>query len=258
MYTAQFKVDMESSTRIADIADHYSTTIETIARCNNCYNNIPTFVQELPTAIKSGFINIPIPNNGGVTNTSNWYVKDNDGNYVLTVKNAVESSIGKEYLLSGSGSNVVLTIGGYALAMPCYPTTLTDSLQVNHNQNPVAYRTEPFINYVNSGPRTVNAAFNLHREMMGAGYESQIDNIINTIEAACYPIASASNSVPASLKVGESLYISGVITGGIQVSFSGPIIEGKYNVYDISFTITEVKDSIIMFGAKKAVGSYFM
>ena len=134
---------------------------------------------------------------------------------------------------------------------------MTDSLQVNHNFNSVAYRTEPYINYVSSGPRTVSAAFNLHREMMGPNRMGTVDSIINAIQAACYPIDTASNSVPASLKVGKSLSIRGVITGGIQTSFSGPIINGKYNVYDISFTITEVKNAIVMFGAKKTYGPVF-
>ena len=257
MLTIPFKVSADSNLRLSDVAKSYSTTIKDIARCNNCYSNIPTFIRQLPGVKETGYVYLPVPNNGGITNATDWYVKNNRGSNTLTVNNSSYSTIGSEYLLSGSGSNVILNIGGNSIAMPCYPVSLSDSLQVNHNSNPVAYRTEPFINYVNSGPRTVSASFNLHREMMGPGGMGYIDQIINTIEAACYPIASASNSVPASLKVGNSLHISGVITGGVQVAFSGPIIDGKYNVYDISFTITEVKNAIVMFGTKLNAGSYF-
>ena len=257
MLTARFSIDPESQEmiRLSDIASNYSTDIETIARCNNC-TIIPTFANEIPSVKTAGYIILPLPGNGGLANVDNWDEKEEEL-YTLRLTADKKSSIGSEYDLTGPGSAVILTIGGISLAMPCYPTTLTDSLQVNHNSNSVAYRTEPYINYVSSGPRTVTAAFNLHREMKGDSRMSDIDTIINTIQAACYPTGSASNSVEAKLKVGKSLSIRGVITGGVQVSFSGPIIEGKYNVYDISFTITEVKDSIIMFGTKQVYGPVF-
>lgn len=257
MLTARFSIDPGSKEkiRLSDIASNYSTDVETIAKCNNC-TVIPTFANEIPSVQKEGYIIIPLPGNGGLANVDNWYEKENEI-YALQLTKNRASSIGSEYNLTGPGSPVILNIGGISLAMPCYPTSLTDSLQVNHNSNSVAYRTEPYINYVSSGPRTVTATFNLHREMKGDSHMADIDTIINTIEAACYPIDSASNSVPARLKVGDSLSISGVITGGIQVAFSGPIIDGKYNVYDISFTITEVKNAIIMFGTKQVYGSVF-
>ena len=255
MLTAQFSIDINSKIRLSDIATNYSTDVKTIALCNNC-STIPTFANEIPSVKTEGYIILPLPGNGNVANINNWYEKE-DERYTIRLTQGSTSTIGREYDLTGPGSPVLLSLNGSTIAMPCYPISLTDSLQVNHNTNSVAYRTEPYINYVSSGPRTVSAAFNLHREMMGPDRMGAVDSIINAIQAACYPIDTASNSVPASLKVGNSLSISGVITGGVQTSFSGPIIDGKYNVYDISFTITEVKNAIVMFGTKRAYGPVF-
>ena len=104
-------------------------------------------------------------------------------------------------LLAGSGGEVILTINSVILNMPCYPVSLNDSLSIDYTSQTVPYRTEPYINYSNSGPRTVSVAFNLHREMTNSN-GSDIDNIINVIQAASYPTVGDSNAIPTSLKVG--------------------------------------------------------
>lgn len=247
MHIAQYKINPKEKTSFKMIAEAYNVSIATLAQCNNCYNKIPIYVQDNARFRKQGYINVPIPNNGGKDDGigDGWYIRKND-----TLNYTKQSS-----LLAGSGGEVILTINSVILNMPCYPVSLNDSLSIDYTSQTVPYRTEPYINYSNSGPRTVSVAFNLHREMTNSN-GSDIDNIINVIQAASYPTVGDSNAIPTSLKVGNQVYISGVITGGITTSYSGPIIDGKYNVYDISFTITEIKGRMIYFADKRKSGSF--
>lgn len=247
MHIAQYKINPKDKTSFKMIAETYNVSIATLAQCNNCYNKIPIYVQDVARFRKQGYINVPIPNNGGKDDSvgDGWYVRtDNSLNYTK------QSS-----LLTGSGGEVILIINGIVLNMPCYPTSINDSLSADYSSQTVPYRTEPYINYSNSGPRTVSVAFNLHREMTNSD-GSDIDNIINVIQAASYPTVGDSNAIHSTLQVGKQVYISGIITGGITTSYSGPIIDGKYNVYDISFTITEVRGKMIYFVDKINSGSF--
>ena len=250
MPIAQYKIDPNGKTSFKNIAETYNVSVYTLATCNNCYNRIPIYVQDVPRFVKQGYINVPIPNNGGKDLGDGWYIsRYNQIDYTR------ESS-----LLQGSGGDVTLIINGQVLAMPCYPTSLTDSVQSDYSSQTVPYRTEPYLNYSNSGPRTVSVSFNLHREMKNETLErlagkSDIDIIINTIQAAAYPTTGNSNAIRAVLTVGKHLHIDGIINGGITTSFSGPIIDGKYNVCDISFSITEVFGKMIYFNDKLSYGS---
>ena len=247
MHIVQYKIDPLAKTVFADIAYLYNINVATLAQCNNCYNNIPIYAQENTNIKKQGYVNVPIPNNGNIDNSSNtgWYVKSVEDNHYTK-----QSS-----LLTGTGSDVILIINDNVINMPCYPTTISDSLSVDYTSNAIPYRTEPYLNYSNSGPRTVSVSFNLHREMTESD-GSDIDTIINTIQAASYPKTGNSNAISTSLKIGNHIYIRGVITGGINTSYSGPIIDGKYNVCDISFSITEVTGDMIYFNNKLKKGSY--
>lgn len=253
MPIAQYKIDPKGKTSFRNVAETYNISVQTLATCNNCYNNIPIYIQDVPRFVKQGYIYIPIPNNGGKDDNigDGWYI-----NKYITRDYTYESS-----LLTGSGGSVILTINGVVLTMPCYPTSLSDSVQADYSSQTVPYRTEPYLNYSNSGPRTVSVAFNLHREMTNAsldslrGDNSDIDTIINTIQAAAYPTTGDSNAIRSTLRVGSHLYIDGIITGGITTSYSGPIIDGKYNVCDISFTITEVYGKMMYFTDKLKCGS---
>ena len=253
MPIAQYKIDPNGKTSFKNIAETYNVSVYTLATCNNCYNRIPIYVQDVPRFVKQGYINVPIPNNGGKDLGDGWYIS----------KYTQIDYVKQSSLLTGSGGSVILTINGVVLTMPCYPTSLSDSVQADYSSQTVPYRTEPYLNYSNSGPRTVSVAFNLHREMTNASLDSlrgvsDIDTIINTIQAAAYPTTGNSNAIRSTLMVGSHLYIDGIINGGITTSYSGPIIDGKYNVCDISFSITEVYGKMMYFEDKLNHGSYSM
>jgi hypothetical protein len=248
MAIVRYNINPNDKTYFADLARLYNVSIATLAQCNNCYTNIPIYAQDNNVIKNRGYVNIPIPNNGGVDDNLNsgWYTKSYESPTTYTEQSAT---------LSGTGSDVILTINDNILSMPCYPTSISDSLQITYNSETIPYRTEPYLNFANSGPRIVQVAFNLHREMTNSD-GSDIDRIINVIQSASYPKFGDSNAVKSTLKVGNQLYISGVINGGISTSYSGPIIDGKYNVCDISFSITEVRGKMISCASKSVKGSF--
>lgn len=254
------KYKFNSSETFEHIADLYSISIGTLAAINNIADNIPNTPQQLVNEGKlqadndgNYYINVPLIGNGGLWETPSFYDSGyNAGNsYATSSANA---------LPSGYGGAVILTLNGESFDMPCYPTSLSDSAQISYNSNTIFGTTQPFMNYERSGPRTVSASFSLHREMCNESLgtlagTSKVDNIIKAVQACAYPIDSGGiEGVRSSLQVGKQLYISGIIDGNISVGYSGPIIDGKYNVCDFSITITEVYNKSILFKDKRSKG----
>jgi len=72
-----------------------------------------------------------------------------------------------------------------------------------------------------------------------------VDTLVKEIQAAVLPTyASSSKMVDPPLvacRVGNEVYIKGIIVGSVSVSYSGPILyNDKYAICTIAFTITEV------------------
>jgi len=236
------------------VAALYNVPVETLARMNNVKGNIPHYIYQAFTTnndkskISKSYISIPIVGNGGETNAPLYYYYE--AMNLKPTEYAIQSAT-----LQGTGGSVTLTINGIQLKLPCYPKSISDSTNANYTSDSLFTSTEPYVVYNNSGPRNVSVSFQFHREMQGLDHDPEIDNIVNTIQAACYPINDGSMGVETILEVGKEIYIRGVITGGVSVSYSGPIIDGKYNVIDLSFTIQEVYGNNISFGTKRNFGS---
>lgn len=242
------------------IADLYSISVGTLASLNNLGDNLPSKPNDL---ISSGaipkddngnyYVNVPLIGNGGLWETPSYF----DAGY--NAGNSI-AALSASALSSGYGGPVVLTLNGEVFDMPCYPTSLSDSGSIQYQTDTILGTTQPYINYNYSGPRTVSASFSLHREMYGesnatlAG-ESKVDNIVKALQACTYPADNNGiEAVRCELLVGKQLYISGVIDGQILISYSGPIIDGKYNVCEFSLTITEVYNKSIFFADKRSKG----
>ena len=102
-------------------------------------------------------------------------------------------------------------------------------------------RSEPFQVYHNSGPRSIDFSFRMHREM--TNNIAEIEEIVRYIESAVYPNYSASDNgvaaVKVSVRIGNVIYITGVMTSQ-STTWDGPIgPDHKYNIVNVSFGITE-------------------
>lgn len=136
--------------------------------------------------------------------------------------------------------------------LPNWPDNLTDNSQAQFSPNTPLGRSAPIFSYQSSGPRSISFQFELHRELLDqvngqvVGQSADtVDDLTKKIQAAVLPVyASSSKMIDPPLvacKVGNEVYIKGVINGSVSVAYSGPILyNDKHALCNLSFTITEV------------------
>lgn len=147
------------------------------------------------------------------------------------------------------------------LLLPTYPESVSDSLQANFGStNPLA-RSAPIFSYQNSGPRSVVVSLNLHRDMLYqvnvnksnliASDELEtdyVDKLVRELQAIALPVYATAgkmvNPPMIAIKIGDDIFIKGIVQGGIGLEYSLPIIkidgENKYAQVKVNFTVTEV------------------
>lgn len=117
-------------------------------------------------------------------------------------------------------------------------------------------RSAPVYTFSNAGPRTVQIDIALHRDIMDdinvgvsnsllAVGEDYIDNLINALRAIAVPRYNLSNKAVepplVALRLGREIFIKGVVTGGIGLTYEKPILSNdKYAQVRLSLTISEV------------------
>lgn len=143
------------------------------------------------------------------------------------------------------------------LYIPEYPDSIPDSMQSQFQATNALSRTAPVFSYSYSGPRTVQVKLKIHRDMLDdlnisnsvfklKDGEDYTDALIRKIQAIALPSYNATSSsiVPpmVALKMGNQLFIKGIVTGTLSVDYSKPILDNdKYAIADINFTIYEVE-----------------
>lgn len=147
--------------------------------------------------------------------------------------------------------------------LPDYPETITDDMPSTFKDTNALARTAPVFSYSYSGPRTVQISLKMHRDMMNDlnrdvsnlkdnvvdfSGNDYIDILVKYLQAAALPRYNeySGNSKVVEppmvgIRFGNSIFIKGVITTGINVVYTKPIlIDDKYACVDVSFTIAEV------------------
>ena len=140
--------------------------------------------------------------------------------------------------------------------LPTDPDTITDTMESNFGQNTALGRTAPVFTYSKSGPRSVQIDLRFHRDMMydvnmgwsnvTLGYnEDYVDNLIHALQAISVPKYNLSNKAIepplVALRLSNEIFIKGVVTSSIGVTYSKPILaNGKYAQVSLSLTISEV------------------
>lgn len=162
------------------------------------------------------------------------------------------STIGNPNIIKGQ---CIVIIDGVTLYMPCYPDSISDSTAVSYTSQNALGRSEPYQAYENSGPRSIPFTFRMHREMTGD--ISEIERIVRFIESAVYPNYDGTvSAVKTTVQIGNSIYISGIMTNQ-STNWSGPIgPDNKYNVVDLSFTVTEVTGDPKSSGTIRKIGGF--
>ena len=148
---------------------------------------------------------------------------------------------------------------GVCILLPAYADSVTDTQNVNFNSSTPLARSAPIFSYSSSGPRTLQVSFNLHRDMMkqinygvstamieNNSNDDYTDLLIRYIQAAALPTYEVAkkmvNPPQVALRLGQDLFIKGVITGSVGVTYRYPILsDGKYALVDVAFGVTETE-----------------
>ena len=137
--------------------------------------------------------------------------------------------------------------------LPGYPNEVSDSMSSNFSPTNALGRSAPVYTFSNSGPRTVTINLEFHRDMFEEmptnvvpnDDEDKSESFIHAIQAIAVPKYNLSNKAVepplVAIRLGREVFIKGVVSGGISVTYGKPILSNeKYAVIKISFTVSEV------------------
>ena len=144
------------------------------------------------------------------------------------------------------------------IVLPSFIDSVQDSQPIEWSVEKPLSRSAPIYSYKNSGPRTVQVTFNLHRDLMQdinrnvsnigniKGVEiDYIDTFIKYIQASVLPDYQATSKVVnppiVSLKLGNDIFIKGVISNNLGITYKYPILSnGRFAEVVINITISEI------------------
>jgi hypothetical protein len=137
--------------------------------------------------------------------------------------------------------------------LPGYPEEVSDQMNSTFTENTALGRSAPVYTFSNAGPRTVNISLNFHRDMFEdmpsnvtpLDGEDKAESFIHALQSIAVPKYNLSNKAIepplVALRLGREVFIKGIVSGGINVTFGKPImVNEKYATIKINFTISEV------------------
>ena len=159
------------------------------------------------------------------------------------------------------------------IVIPTFPDQLNDTMSVNFNKSTPMSRSAPIYSYSDSGPRTMQFNITLHRDMMTeinhgvSNYpvpvgDDYVDIMAREIQAIALPAYNSSNKVVdpplIAVKIGKEVFIKGVVTGNVGVTYEYPILEtDKFAQVMISFNVEEIEpydaNSVIQVGSYRGL-----
>lgn len=137
--------------------------------------------------------------------------------------------------------------------LPGYPDEVTDQMNSSFQENTALGRSAPVYTFSSSGPRTITINLNFHRDMFeempsnvtpNEG-EDKAESFIHALQAIAVPKYNLSNKAIepplVAIRLGREVFIKGVVTSGISVTYGKPIlVNEKYATVKVSFTVSEV------------------
>lgn len=143
--------------------------------------------------------------------------------------------------------------------LPGYPDEVTDQMESTFQANTALGRSAPVYTFSSAGPRSIQISLNFHRDMFedinkflypkGSNSFSDSDDMaerfIHALQAIAVPKYNLSNKAIepplVAVRLGREIFIKGVVTSGISVTYGKPIlVNEKYATMKVSFTISEV------------------
>lgn len=163
------------------------------------------------------------------------------------------------------------------LLLPEYPDSVSDKMMSTFGQQNALSRTAPIFTYSNSGPRTVQINLHLHRDMLEDVNidtsnlkldvdEDYVDALIRNIQAIALPSYREAekmvNPPMIAVKLGEEIFVKGVVIGGVSIEYLKPIMVGnRYAQCTLNFEVYEVDpfdaESVSQLGSFRGITQQF-
>lgn len=137
--------------------------------------------------------------------------------------------------------------------LPGYPDEVTDNMPSEFAAATALGRSAPVYTFSNAGPRSIQISLNFHRDMfeemptnvVPRDGEDKAESFIHAMQAISVPKYNLSNKAIepplVAIRLGREVFIKGVVTSGISVTFGKPIlVNEKYATMKITFTVSEV------------------
>ena len=163
------------------------------------------------------------------------------------------------------------------LVLPEYPDSVSDRMNSTFGQQNALSRTAPVFAYSNSGPRQVQIQLHIHRDMMDdvnlkvsnlklEEGEDYVDALIRNMQAIALPSYRSAeqmvNPPMIAVKLGEEIFVKGVVINGVSVTYEKPILVGdRYAQCTINFDVYEVDpydaESVSQLGSFRGITKQF-
>jgi hypothetical protein len=137
--------------------------------------------------------------------------------------------------------------------LPGYPDEVTDNMESRFEASTALGRSAPVYTFSGSGPRSIQINLNFHRDMFEEmptnvepkDGEDKAESFIHALQAIALPKYNLANKAIepplVAIRLGREVFIKGIVSGGVQVTFGKPIlVNEKYATVKVSFTISEV------------------
>lgn len=164
------------------------------------------------------------------------------------------------FSIDGAGLEIENYIYMYHLqefiVLPSFVDSVQENFQINWSTQTILGRSAPIYSFQNAGPRTLQVTFILHRDMMWqinknvsnaklTLNDDYIDVFLKDLQACVLPdydgSSKAVNPPIIAMRIGNDIFIKGIITGTLGYTWMYPILEnGKYSHLQISFSISEI------------------
>lgn len=144
--------------------------------------------------------------------------------------------------------------------LPGYPDEVSDQMNSHFQDSSALGRSAPVYTFSSSGPRTVSFNLEFHRDMFeeinefhktefgGSKFatgDDMAEQFIHALQAIAVPKYNLSNKAIepplVCIRLGREVFIKGVVTSGITVTYKKPILSNeKYAIVGVSFSVSEV------------------
>lgn len=132
---------------------------------------------------------------------------------------------------------------GKVFQIPCYPEDISESTSADWSPQTPLGRSSPLSSYSNTSFRTFGISMKLHREMCN-GDEEYIDNLLAELRKSVYPEYNSRGLMPPTTIVQFGKFRAKGYVTSITYNWQKPIIDGCYQVCDVSLSFVDVPSTV--------------